>query len=132
MLWLIDLISAGLLATAIGLTAANWADLPEKVPIHFGFRGEPDQWAPKIWIWLLPAVALFSWGTLWAVSRLADGPPAWFSAMLRLLTNALFLSILADQIAVAKELRAKLHPRTWVLIAAIIVVPFLMMPWLGR
>jgi uncharacterized membrane protein len=34
-----------------------WAVLPDRIPIHFGFSGQPDAWGDKVMIWLLPAVA---------------------------------------------------------------------------
>ncbi len=38
--------------------AIHWTNLPETVPTHFGFNGEPDGWGHKRSIWVLPGIAL--------------------------------------------------------------------------
>jgi len=57
------LLIAGELAAAIAILLSVliivqfWAVLPDRIPIHFGFSGQPDAWGDKVMIWLLPAVA---------------------------------------------------------------------------
>lgn len=41
----------------IALPAVFYADLPEEIPTHFNFKGQPDAWGSKSSVWLLPAVA---------------------------------------------------------------------------
>lgn len=40
----------------IVVTAAYWSRLPEKIPTHFNFAGEPDAWGSKATLLLLPGV----------------------------------------------------------------------------
>jgi uncharacterized membrane protein len=69
------LLIAGELAAAIAILLAVliivhfWAVLPDRIPIHFGFSGQPDAWGDKVMIWLLPAVAAIIFMVLAAVSR---------------------------------------------------------------
>ncbi len=44
----------------------SWDILPQRIPIHFGFSGQPDAWGDKAAIWILPAVAAF-FDVMWAV-----------------------------------------------------------------
>lgn len=46
-----------------------WAVLPDRIPIHFGFSGQPDSWGDRVTIWILPAVAAIIFVVLTAVSR---------------------------------------------------------------
>ena len=52
-MWVLAL---GLLAWAVWL----WPDVPARVPVHFGFDGQPDRWADRsVWSWFgLPLVGL--------------------------------------------------------------------------
>ncbi|MCC3404578.1 MAG: DUF1648 domain-containing protein [Microcoleus sp. PH2017_10_PVI_O_A] len=45
-----------------------WGVLPDRIPIHFGFRGLADAWGDKVMIWMLPAVAAIIFVVLTAVS----------------------------------------------------------------
>lgn len=38
--------------------AAIYGDLPERVPIHFDWRGQPDGYGPKAVLWLLPTFCI--------------------------------------------------------------------------
>lgn len=66
---------AGEIAAAIAILLAVliivhfWAVLPDRIPIHFGFSGQPDAWGDKMMIWLLPAVAAIMFVALAVVSR---------------------------------------------------------------
>ncbi len=68
------LLIAGEFAAAIAILLAIliilqfWAVLPSRIPIHFGFYGQPDAWGDKVMIWLLPAVAAMIFIVLAAVS----------------------------------------------------------------
>jgi uncharacterized membrane protein len=47
-----------LLVVAV-ITAAVYTELPEELPIHWNWRGEPDNWAPRwLAVILLPATAV--------------------------------------------------------------------------
>ncbi|TXF88924.1 DUF1648 domain-containing protein [Neolewinella aurantiaca] len=36
--------------------ASIYGGLPEQIPIHFDWRGQPDGWGPKYILWLLPTI----------------------------------------------------------------------------
>ncbi len=36
--------------------ASIYGSLPEQIPIHFDWKGQPDGWGPKYLLWLLPTV----------------------------------------------------------------------------
>jgi len=46
----------------------NWGNIPEKVPGHYNFAGEPDRWDDKAVLFVLPGVSLFLYILLTAVS----------------------------------------------------------------
>lgn len=46
------------LAALWWLAASNYNQLPERIPTHFGFDGNPDGFGPKSRIWLLPVLGL--------------------------------------------------------------------------
>jgi uncharacterized membrane protein len=55
-------IPAVLVAASFGLSAAAWSRLPERVPIHWNFRGEVDRWGGRLeGAFLLPIIALALW-----------------------------------------------------------------------
>jgi len=51
-------VGAALLVGSIVLTAARYAQLPRRVPIHFGITGVADSFGPRPLIWLTPSVQL--------------------------------------------------------------------------
>ena len=66
---------AGELAAAIAILLAVliilqfWAVLPDRIPIHFGFSGQPDAWGDKVTIWRLPAIAAILFVVFAVLSR---------------------------------------------------------------
>ena len=54
--WLCEAIAIAALAGMIGLTAANLANLPDQMPVHFGASGKPDGWGSKNTLWVLTLV----------------------------------------------------------------------------
>lgn len=64
-----ELLPAGVTLLGIGYLAINWAALPEVVPIHFGLLGQPDGFAPKPALVILPFVALFLYVNLTFAER---------------------------------------------------------------
>jgi uncharacterized membrane protein len=64
-----ELAAAIAILLAILIIVYFWAVLPDRIPIHFGFSGQPDAWGDKMMIWLLPTVAAIIFVTLAAVSR---------------------------------------------------------------
>ncbi len=39
----------------------QWSSLPDNVPVHFNFAGEPDNWGHKGLIWLLLFIGISMW-----------------------------------------------------------------------
>jgi uncharacterized membrane protein len=64
-----ELAAAIAILLAILIIVHFWAVLPDRIPIHFGFSGQPDAWGDKMMIWLLPTVAAILFVVLAAVSR---------------------------------------------------------------
>jgi uncharacterized membrane protein len=52
------LIALGIAVVAMTafVTAANYHELPERIPTHFGFSPEPNAYGPKPTAWMLPIV----------------------------------------------------------------------------
>lgn len=66
---LLEAAAVGLMAANVGWLARHYAELPDKIPTHFGWSGTPDQWGSKAILWLLPGIALFVYLLLTVVSR---------------------------------------------------------------
>ncbi|WP_449539614.1 DUF1648 domain-containing protein [Ferdinandcohnia sp. Marseille-Q9671] len=47
----------------------NWSEIPDRVPTHFNFAGEPDNWGGKASVLLLPIIATFLFKTLYILSK---------------------------------------------------------------
>lgn len=62
--WLLEVPAVVGIAALIVLPLLKWSSLPEKIPTHFGFSGEPDSWGAKWIIWLLPGIGLVLYGFL--------------------------------------------------------------------
>ncbi|MBE9185850.1 DUF1648 domain-containing protein [Microcoleus sp. LEGE 07076] len=54
---------------AVLLIVQFWAVLPDRIPIHFGFSGQPDAWGDRVTIWILPGVAAIIFAVSTAASR---------------------------------------------------------------
>ena len=65
----VELLAAIAILLAVLLIVQFWAVLPDRIPIHFGYRGLADAWGDKVTIWILPAVAAIIFAVLTAVSR---------------------------------------------------------------
>ncbi len=56
---LIETVSVIILLIIFFLPQYYYNDLPAKIPIHFNISGQPDNYADKVLIWLLPFISLF-------------------------------------------------------------------------
>ena len=64
-------IPAAFVAASFALSAAVWERLPERIPIHWNFRGEIDRWGGRVeGAFLLPAIALVLWLVLPRLPRI--------------------------------------------------------------
>lgn len=68
-IWLHRLTIIILMITFV-IVGVNYTKLPDTIPIHFDFSGQPDSWGPKIVIWVLPIVMGMTIGfLLWLARR---------------------------------------------------------------
>jgi uncharacterized membrane protein len=126
---LLELVTLVLALAAFFVVHVNYANLPERVPIHFGFSGKPDAWGARPTIWLLPALALVMYAVLTAAAA-ASGKPgeAAFVAVTKLEVMALFLTITWDQLKVALRVTDRLGAGVWILLALTMLSPAVMVP----
>ncbi len=40
------------------IAVAHFGELPDRIPIHFDGRGEPNGWGPRAAVWLIPLLGL--------------------------------------------------------------------------
>jgi len=53
---ILDLVGFLGLIVMIGMTFYYVGDLPEKIPTHYNFKGEPDAWGSRSAIWTMPTI----------------------------------------------------------------------------
>lgn len=82
-LWLLP---PAIVALAVAASVLAWPHLPDRIPIHWGFSGQPSNPAPKGFaVAALPAVMVWCGGIvgliLWATTRTGDGRavPGWLA-----------------------------------------------------
>jgi len=46
--------------------------LPEEIPIHYNFSGQPDSYGPKLSLWILPLVSAFLFAGLHLLPKLIE------------------------------------------------------------
>lgn len=59
--------AALLFAWAVALLA--WSDLPQRIPMHFDFSGQPDAWGSKGMLVVLPIILLVLYALLTLLAR---------------------------------------------------------------
>lgn len=134
MLLLLESLAFVLLWAGLAWIWLNYAQLPEQVPIHFGFRGEPDGWGRRAMIWLLPAVGFAIYLGLTLI-LLGPAPAAvrLFMAILKVELLATFLYIEWGQVQVATGKADRLGNGIWLCVAVVMVTsllaPVLLQGW---
>lgn len=105
--------------------------LPARIPIHFGFRGEPDGWGKRGMIWLLPIISVVMVAFVAAVPLIPSDKPAptGLLSALNLEMAALYFTVLQGQIDVALGRRQRLGPLLWIILLLVILTP---LPFLVR
>lgn len=67
-------------AATFVVVASRVGDMPERIPVHFGFRGEADAWGERRKIWLGPWISLGMFVLIlvaaWTTIRDRHGDPA--------------------------------------------------------
>jgi len=53
----------------ITICSINYNILPDNIPIHFNFKGEPDSFGSKKTIWIFPIISLFLFAVLYFTSK---------------------------------------------------------------
>ncbi len=56
----------------IAIPVYFYADLPDQVPIHFNFKGEPDNWSGKKMVFFMPLIGTFLCGLLYYLKDKPD------------------------------------------------------------
>ncbi|AEE48052.1 DUF1648 domain-containing protein [Haliscomenobacter hydrossis] len=56
--YLIGFLALAFLLIQIILPVLYWDQLPERLPVHFNFRGDPDRFGNKLSLFLLPAIGI--------------------------------------------------------------------------
>ena len=67
--WLCEAIAIAALAGMIGLIAIQWANLPDRMPTHFGVSGQPDEFGSKNTLWVLALVNVGAYVVMTLASR---------------------------------------------------------------
>ena len=143
--WL-DVASWLFVTISIALALANFNGLPDSIPIHFNAAGEVDDYGSKYTIFLLPAISFLTVGLLTFLVRF----PQHFNYPTKItpenaafeykkakillrainaLTSLLMLLLTWNIVQAAGGQTTNFGALFWVLIAAIIVAPFVIMFW---
>ncbi|HEY3676279.1 MAG TPA: DUF1648 domain-containing protein [Candidatus Tumulicola sp.] len=62
----------GIIAGTVAYTGLRYRELPERVPLHFGFSGRVDGTGPRPAVWLIVALQIFI-GVTYAFTYLSGG-----------------------------------------------------------
>ena len=60
--------AAGLLL-GFYLLLTKYASLPDTIPVHFNFKGDPDSWGSKATIWIIGAASLILYSSMTLITR---------------------------------------------------------------
>ncbi|WP_010283219.1 DUF1648 domain-containing protein [Bacillus timonensis] len=66
---ILETLSIVILLGIYGYIIVNWSEIPDRVPTHFNFAGEPDSWGGKGSILILPIIATFLFKTMFILSK---------------------------------------------------------------
>jgi hypothetical protein len=130
------------IAMVIGL---QYSELPPQLPIHFGLAGTSDSYGPKSTLWILFAIAIFTYLVLSAAQRNPDllnipiavdrSHPAVRQSLtestviLKIWILAMFLSLTWDICKIGLGAAVDLSLRTKLLLFALIPVAFFGFWW---
>jgi uncharacterized membrane protein YidH (DUF202 family) len=67
--WVLEAGPLGALLAIFGVVSVDWKNLPDRVPRHFNWLGNPDGWGGKNGLLLLPLIALGIYILLTIASR---------------------------------------------------------------
>ncbi|MEM1325183.1 MAG: DUF1648 domain-containing protein [Bacteroidota bacterium] len=66
---MLDRTTLSALALLILIPAFAYGNLPDQIPIHFNAKGEADDWANKLYIWLFPLIGLVTAAGLHLITK---------------------------------------------------------------
>jgi len=66
---ILEMINISLLLFTWLYVIINFSELPETIPTHFNAQGEADDTGSKTLLWILPLVALVTYGTMFFISK---------------------------------------------------------------
>lgn len=66
---LIDYTSLAIIIFLFVFTFISYKGLPEKIPTHVGFSGQPDKYGSKATLWLLPIIETFMFLGLYSLNK---------------------------------------------------------------
>lgn len=94
-----EALSLAALVTMFLVVGKSWPELPGRIPVHFGFLGQPNSWGGKDSIWLLPGLGVLVYGFL----SFARGRPYLMNVPFEIdKSNPKVLALLHDYLAVSK------------------------------
>jgi hypothetical protein len=67
--WALEIVSLAVLAAIFLTLATYWPELPNRVPRHYGFAGNPNNWGNRDWMWVLPVTATVIYLSLTVAAR---------------------------------------------------------------
>ena len=116
-------VNGAMTAAAFLLTAVRYRLLADPLPVHWGFRGEPDGWLPRRFgAWLMPGL-LLGLQVFWAgMRRGVAAAPAGPGVLLRLgwtqtATSAFLLCVIVLMLDAGMSTRGRIAKTIWVAIA---------------
>ncbi|MCX6284283.1 MAG: DUF1648 domain-containing protein [Bacteroidetes bacterium] len=68
--WLMEIISLAGIVTMLCYIIYHYPKLPASVPDHFDFQGNPETFADRNQVWMMPGISIFLYFMLPAVMRL--------------------------------------------------------------
>ncbi len=119
MTWLQVAVWIGLIAIILRLAAA-YPNLPAKIPSHFGFLGNADQWGARPLIWLLPTIMVVETIVITMVGAQRSPTGRAVLNLLNLELVILFGYIVRGQVRVATGAQPRLGNFIWVILIALI------------
>ncbi len=70
--WTLELIGLSSIALMIIIGLWFYESMPDKIPIHFNLRGEPNGYGSKNMIWLIIGIAIFFFAVMNTILRIPD------------------------------------------------------------
>ena len=67
---LVDWLSIGFLAASGFYLWANWQAIPQEIPTHYGFSGQPDAWGSKSSCVVLLVIGVVMCLLMWGIEQL--------------------------------------------------------------